>query len=422
MPSLRQVLSMAGAARKPSHAGMRAWPLLAALCACISAPHDATRQAPTRNAPSDVAGTDAGAFASARLWPEAAARFRSGGEWLGADGAYTIDLGPTRVLWLFADTFLDPKADGSRVNGPNQFIRNSAHDLSRSTLTFHWGPSQSGTPSSFFHDFDGTSRWLWPLHGARLPDGKLLVFRMQVVSSPAGFGFAIDSWDAIAIDDPAQSPDLWRPRLVAAATKRFGKLVGSSVLLHQDYLYAYAVENQARNHAVFLARWRVADLAGLPEGALGSPEWFSGRGFEPERALSPEHGPAALFVDGQVEFSVHYEARAQRFVQVQMQGLFVADPNTRLAMRTAVRPEGPWSALQPFFRPEESRLPDPRDLAAYAAKAHPEQRGADVVVTYIVNDTKQPTPGDALYYPQPLQLQYRSPAAASGMNGHSAPR
>jgi hypothetical protein len=368
---------------------------------------------------------------SATPWPEAAARFRSDGAWVGADGAYSIDLGSRRVLWLFADTFIDPLADGSRQNGPNFFIRNSigiqsgpdelsAHDLSHSTLSFHWGPSKQGAASSFFQDIDSAERWIWPLHGALLPDGKLLVFRMQVTRSAGGFGFAIDSWDAVAIDDPTQPPEQWQPRVVARATKTFGKLVGSSVLIHAGYLYAYAVENQAQNHAVFLVRWSIRDLLGLSAAALSKPAWFTAHGFELESELLQHGTPTALFTAGQVEFSVHYASAARQFVQIQMSGLFVSDANTQLTLRTAPNPEGPWSAPLGFFRPPEYALPNAGDLAAYAGKAHPEQRGAGTILTYVVNDVKRPTPPDTVYYPQPLQLHERS--AANGGRAVAPPK
>jgi hypothetical protein len=347
-------------------------------------------------------------------WPEASKRFHSNGEWLGADSAYSIALDEHSVLWLFADTFLDPARDGSRENGPNFFLRNSIavqhgeRDLARDTLAFFWGPSVNSAPSSFFHDLDGSERWVWPLHGARLPGGELLIFRMQVGKTQGGLGFEVDSWDAIAVDDPLLAPDHWQPRNLIGATKTFGKLLGSSVLLHGEYLYAYAVENQPQDHAIFLARWTLRELAGLHAGALDDPEWFTSNGFVRQSALPPAAAPAALFRDGQVELSVHRDSARGGFTEIQMQGLFVSDPHTQLALRTAPNPEGPWSTLTPLFRPSESQLPNAADLAAYAGKAHPEQRGDGLVLTYVVNDLKRFPPSDLVYYPQVLRLQQRA--------------
>lgn len=350
-------------------------------------------------------------------WPEATARFQGHGAWLGADSAYSIALDATHVLWLFADTFIDPAADGSRSNGPNYLIRNSvgiqtsenpahARDLSKCELKLFWGRVRDGAPTSFFGDIDSPEQWLWPLHGARLPDGHLLLFRMRVSKESGGLGFRVDSWDAVAIDDPSLSPDDWQPRLLTDAVRDRHLLVGSSVMVHESWLYAYAVDTQSASHTIYLARWPLAQLSGLKEHALDNPQWWTPAGFVAQADLDPKQrgaSPAPLFDDGQIELSVHYDATRGRFMEIQMQGLFVADTNTQLGFRTALRPEGPWSTLTAMFRPTESSLGNASDLAAYAAKAHPEQRGADLVLTYMVNDLKRFPPADNVYYPQVLR-------------------
>ena len=392
-----------------------AWITLAA-CAAPSRPpsNSVTRDgyAPSSSEPLQV---------TADPWPEASERFHVQPVWLGADSAYSIDLDATQVLWLFADTFLDPAADGSRENGPNFFIRNSvaiqsgrdpsdSHDLSKSKLQFYWGPSraaapgQPSTPSSFFHDVDGGEAWVWPLHGARLQDGRLLLFRMHVQKESGGLGFRVDGWDALAIDDPAQPPDTWQPRVLTPKLQTFGKLVGSSVLVHDGFVYAYAVNNQNSEHAIYLARWREAELLGLSSHALDDPEWWTQAGYVRQSALSDEGQLEPLFRDGQVELSVHYDTTRERFIEIQMQGLFVAEQTTQIGQRSAPHPEGPWSALTPFFRPAEHALPNAPDLAAYAAKAHPEQRGAAWVISYVVNDLKRFPPADNVYYPKLIRV------------------
>jgi len=324
------------------------------------------------------------------------------------------------VLWLFADSFIDPAKDGSRIQGTNYLVRNSvgiqsgqdaeqAHDLSRSTLQLYWGPERGGAPSSYFGDVDSPELWVWPLHGARLPDGHLLLFRMRILKETGGLGFKVDSWDAVAVDDPTPSPDAWRPRPITGPVRAHSMLVGASVLVHASFLYAYAVDLTSADHTIYLARWPLAQLAGLEDDALENPQWWTGDGFTTEAELgsgAADVAPAPLFGDGQVELSVHYDAARARFIAVQMQGLFVADPKTQVGLRTAPTPQGPWSLLHAVFRPTESAFPNAADLAAYAAKAHPEQRGADLVLTYLVNDLKRFPPEDAVYYPQVLRLQY----------------
>ncbi len=352
----------------------------------------------------------------AQSWPEATARFRGPGPWLGADSAYSIDLGRARVLWLFGDTFVDPKIDGSRVNGPNFFLRNSvalqtpipardtsSYDLSRSTLDFFDGPPRSdGTPTSFFAETP-EGDWFWPLHGLVLPDGKLLLFRIQVKKVDTGFGFAVSGWDAVAVDTPEASPDTWKPRVVGGQPLNAAHLIGGSVLVDGDHLYAYAAKNDDADHTIFLARFAMAQLTGAPEGALADPEWFTGRGYERQ---STGAVPAPVLPEGQIEFSVHFESRLQQFVQIQTRGLFTSDPRTAVVLRTAARPEGPWSEPTEVFKPSAPEGADPSKLLTYAAKAHPEQRGADLVLTYMQNDVAHPTPIDAVYYPEVLRLSF----------------
>jgi Domain of unknown function (DUF4185) len=379
---------------------------LAAACAATPpgapAPAHATASAATALAP------------TVSPWPEASARFRGhDASWLGADSAYSVDLQAGRVLWLFGDTFLDPARDGSRTNGPNFFLHNSValqipaedtsqYDLTRSTLAFFYGPARAQVPTAYFPETE-QGDWFWPLHGARMPDGKLLLFRMRVTKVSTGFGFKVVAWDAIVIDEPLAIASAWRPRSITADKGATETLLGASVLIDGDYLYAYAAKNRDDDHAISLARFRLSELIDLREGALADPEWYTASGYRRQSA-----GAAAqtLIADGQIEFSVHYEARLRCFVQIQMRGLFVSDPKTAIVMRTAARPEGPWSAPIVLFKPPAPPGTDPSKLLAYAAKAHPAQRGADLVLTYVENDVAHPTPLDTVYYPEVLRLTF----------------
>jgi hypothetical protein len=346
-------------------------------------------------------------------WPEATERFRGPGPWLGADSAYSVDLRDGRVLWLFGDTFVDPARDGSRTNGPNQFVRNSValqttgpnstpYDLSRSQLQFFTGVGQDGRASSFFPE-TAEGDWYWPLSGIRLLDGPLLLFRMRVRKVSTGFGFAVAGWDAVAVDDPDRSPDRWVLRSVQDESEHAERLVGASVLQHGDYLYAYAAKNADDDHSLFLARFPVAELRGPARAALGDPEWYTAQGFQRQSAGAI---PVPVLSAGQIEVSVHFQSQLQRFVEIQTRGLFASDPQTAIVARTSERPEGPWSDPVPIWRPGAPPNADPSKLLTYAAKAHPEQRGGDLIVTYMQNDVSSPTPMDAVYYPEVLRVQF----------------
>jgi hypothetical protein len=51
---------------------------------------------------------------TATPWPEADRLFHSDPRWLGADAAYSVDLGRGRFLWLFGDGFVARKAGDTR--------------------------------------------------------------------------------------------------------------------------------------------------------------------------------------------------------------------------------------------------------------------------------------------------------------------
>jgi hypothetical protein len=358
------------------------------------------------------AGDAAGETLKVTTWPEATARFRGKGPWLGADSAYSIDLRSDRVLWLFGDTFIDPARDGSRTNGPNQFVRNSValqtpaanatrYDLSRSDLQFFTGPTRNGVASSFFAE-TAEGDWYWPLAGIRLSDA-LLVFRMRVTKVSTGFGFKVTGWDAIAIDAPDAEPTAWVSRVIADQTAHAERLLGASVMQHGDYLYVYAAKNADDDHTIYLSRYALAQLRGLPNGALNDPEWYTAGGYQRQSAGAV---PEPVIAGGQIEISVHFQSQLARFVEIQTRGLFVSDPQTAIVMRTSDTPEGPWSEPLAIWKPTAPPTADPSKLLTYAAKAHPEQRGADLVLTYMQNDVSSPTPIDAVYYPEVLSLQF----------------
>src|SRR6516164_788344 len=123
--------------------------------------------------------------------------------WLGADGAFTIDLGDGRVLWLFGDSFI--ATSDAHVRSEATLVRNSVAvmtgtDLATATLTFAW--NDTSPPDSFFaQDAD---RWFWPADGTRLPQGPLLVFLDEQQATPGqGLGFSPTGYRAVRVVDPS---------------------------------------------------------------------------------------------------------------------------------------------------------------------------------------------------------------------------
>jgi hypothetical protein len=317
-------------------------------------------------------------------WPEADALFHSDPRFLGADGAYTVDLGNDRTLWLFGDTFLARTPGGTASDA--LFLRNTAaiqtgRDPSRALMEFAWGAGDDGSPQSFLAQ-DGAD-WFWPGGGARI-GGALLLFYGRI-QTPAGdsSGFQQVGWRAVLVDDPDDPPGLWTMHRAAMPSDTGGVFPGTATLLDGDYLYAYGEKGDVW-HDVYLARWPVASAGA---GDLSAPEWWCGSGW----SGSCSNGAAVVVHLGASELSVSPGGHLASFVMVQSEGVGAAT----LALRTAPAPEGPWSDAESFFRPPES---NEGGTDVYAGKGHPGLVGADIVATYVPS---------ALYFPRFVRVTYR---------------
>lgn len=334
-----------------------------------------TGETPTTGESPTTGGTTGGACGFAvtgsAAWPEADALFRSDPRWLGADDAYSIDLGDDRVLWLFGDTFI--ATSDAHVRAESKLVRNSValqtgRDPSSATIEFFW--TAGDPPSAFFPD-DG-ELWFWPGDGERVGDG-LVIFWMALRPVEGGFGFEVAGSDAVWIADADASPADWSPVRVASSRDE-GRVPGSaSVLVDGDSLVAFSDAADGAD----LLRWPLAAVGPAP---LPAPEVVD---------------PSPVLSGTQVEFSVHYDPARAQYVQIQSEGF----GGTELAFRSAPALTGPWSAPTKFHRPPESDAPN---AFVYAGKAHPELAGADLVVTYVANSFEfadlfaDPT----LYYPR----------------------
>jgi hypothetical protein len=325
-------------------------------------------------------------------WPEADALFHSDARWLGADGAYSVELGNDRTLWLFGDTFLASHPGGGTADA--LFLRNSAavqtgRDPSHALMAFAWGADDDGAPRSFVPQ-DG-AEWFWPGGGARI-GGTLLTF-WQRMGTPAGdpSGFETRGWRAVVVDDPDDDASAWTMRDATLPADSHGAAFSGAVLLHDGLLYAYG-ENAGATHDIVVARW-TADAAAT--GDLSSPAWWCGDAWRADCGGAP----AVVVHLGAPEQSVSADGRLAAFVMVQTAGYGA----TTLAVRTAPAPEGPWSDPVSFFRPPES-LDD--DAFVYAGKAHPELAGADLVATYVPS-TFGSSDDPSLYHPHFVRMTYR---------------
>ncbi len=327
---------------------------------------------------------------SAVPWPAADVQFRNDQHWLGGDGAYSIDLGHGRVLWLFGDSFI---ADGPNPDRQEaDIIRNSlaiqeGYDPSSAKIKFYWG-RQAGGPAAFFPGSNGA--WLWPGGGVLLKD-RLILYFMKIRETDGPLGFEAFGWTAMMIENPKDEPCEWKVHHLVTPANDFGVLVGSASVLKQNgYVYAFSVKEPSP-HDVYLVRWPVRRMR---YGDLSNPEWWTGPSGGWVRQQQLAQRPAPLFTEGQNEFSVHFERSDGRYWQVQTMGFGSAS----MVLRTAGRMTGPWSGPKEFYRPIEAGR---ANILIYAGKSHPELIGADLVLTYMVNslDFDELLDDDSIYYP-----------------------
>jgi len=330
------------------------------------------------------------------VWPEADALFRRDPSWVGSDGAYSIDLGNQRTLWLFGDTWIDRTGGHQRAGA--EMIRNSVAiqtggDPSTATIAFHWRNAADGKAASFFPERG--EQWFWPGHGIRIGD-SLVLFLMRERSTDSGLGFEADGWSAVLVSNPDAAPTDWKMEWLDAPNNPLGVVIGSaSVIRHGEHVYAFGSQETVNSHPMYVARWPVAELE---RGNLKSLQWWAGRdaGWVEDASMRPRH---PSFLNGQSELTVHFDPTSERYLAVQTVGFGPAD----VALRSAAELTGPWTDPSLVYRPPEYYRPD---IMIYAAKAHPQLEGADLVVTYATNlsDFSAQIADDSIYYPRFVRL------------------
>jgi Domain of unknown function (DUF4185) len=315
-------------------------------------------------------------------WPEADKLFHSDPLWLGADGAFSVDLGHGRVLWIFGDTFVARKAGDDRRHAA--FVRNSVaiqsgYDPSQATIKFYW-QTRDGEPSEMFASED--EAWMWPSAGIRIGN-RLLLFAGRISSDSAkgSLGFKLVGWNAYWVSNPDDEPSAWKFK--GAAESSDSVILASAVLRDGDFVYLYG-ESEPQ-HDLYVARLGVKAFA---EDKFGPLEWWSGKDWR----TAASRRPVQLAVG--TETSVQRGPGGSGFLEINSRGFGATD----IILRRAQNLEGPWSVPMLVYRPPESNEPD---AFVYAGKSHAELKGADLILTYAANGPDEKVAKDMnLYFPR----------------------
>jgi hypothetical protein len=326
---------------------------------------------------------------TASAWPEADRLFHGDPRWLGADGAFSIDLGNDRVCWLFGDTWIAQTGATSRRHA--WFVHDTVgiedgYDPTHAAMRFSWAAKRNGTPTEIFPSEGDT--WIWLGSGIRL-GGALIVFaeRVSPDRTKNSLGFKSDGWNAYFISNPDSDPSTWRPKKVAEVHDTV--VMASAVVRQGSYVYLFG-ESEPQ-HDLYVARVSADSLA---KGRFDSLAWWTGREWSSDKTARQP-----IIHDAGTESSVQPDPTGNGFIEVNSQGFGASE----IVLRRALELTGPWSSAQKVYRPPES---DETDPFVYAGKSHVELRGADLVLTYATNGfTDAVNDNMARYFPRFVRVK-----------------
>lgn len=331
-------------------------------------------------------------------WPEADRLFRGDPHFVGADGAYSVALPGDRVLWFFADTFVDAAGTGKRTSDRVRMVGNSLaiqHGLDPRSARFEFllQTHAEGVPRPYFPDVE--SDRFWPGGSVRLDD-RILVFLMRVHPVSTGLRFEITGWRTAVLSGIDGATESWHCELSEPKSDALGIHVGAGPVLADDsFVYAFSPAEPGGTK-VYLARFARGKAI---RGELDQHEWFAGdAGFV---ACDSGTAPLPVFEAAAPEFTIHFDAPSRRYLAIEATGFGAADLNTRYADALI----GPWTEIEflhaPTLKAREGTL-------IYQGKAHPELQvdGVDLVVTYCSNDLdfSRLVRDDAIYFPRFVKL------------------
>jgi len=338
----------------------------------------------------------------ARPLPALTKQFAQTDGWTGGDGAQSIRLSEERTLWLFADTWIGKIEEGKRVK--SRMVNNTAAWQSlkkpEEPLQFFWGKSDKGADSLWKPA--QKDEWYWPGDGA-IVDGKLYFFckvvRRREKGAP-GFQFDWFQNDFLQVANPQDEPTGWKIERYRLSDDVGQPRLGVACAAEGDHLYAFGLfpEKQTKPFNSPLALARI-EKKKLPRMECADWEYLS----EDDKWSKEPAKLKVLFRDAPAEFTVTRVRGIPGFVATYTQfGL-----GGNIAVRHAMRPEGPWSkALVVYKCPETDKK-----IFQYGAKAHPElgQRDGQLILTYCRNigALSEHVNRPEIYFPQGVEVQLR---------------
>ncbi len=310
-----------------------------------------------------------------RAVPGLESQFLQSKMWSGSDGAYSVDLGNGKAIWLFSDTFIGIISGGKRRH--NAMINNSIglQDIKAGKMSFFWKHSKK--PASFFPG--GKGYWLWLGDGVFYKN-KVYCFAKRISAIPGHegepFGFEWKKDELIVIDNPKDDPSSWHCRHLLLPFTTRNLHIGTACLIDGQMLYVTGLNEQKKQ--TLLSRIALSELEGTNINAF---EFLQSAGKNTSQWSKDISKSAPLFDQSAAEASL------SKFDNKYVCLFHSGGAGDRIVVRTAPGVSGPWSA-------EKLVYTVPSELCkrgmCYAAKGHPEQPCHDgaMVVTFLINPGK----------------------------------
>lgn len=339
----------------------------------------------------------------ARPAPEFDRLFRSESGWIGADGAFSVDLGGERTLWLFMDTFVGSVQGGKRAHPA--LVNNSIGIEANGKTRFfygHAGHAKDGAPEAFWNPEDGAG-YLWPFAGVCDSSGlHILVLRVNNTGQGGAFGFRIFGEALADVRDVRLDPEKWKVAYKGFPFCEFGEreslFFGCAALKRGAYIYVYGQDTrQAARDRGKPSSMVVARVADGEMNNFDAWEFYKAGQWQKDfRQASP------LIPDMPTEYSVTYDVQKKAFVCVYMEGGISGE----IALRRAHEPWGPWSAPERIYSCPEKEWR--KGVFCYAAKGHAHlSRPGELVISYASNSGRfEDLMEDArLYWPRFIRVK-----------------
>ena len=373
-----------------------------AITALLAIASQGSVQAQKQSAPAELPGKPA---------PEWDAIFARKEGWTGADGCYSVELGDGRTLWLYSDTWVGTIAQGKHAEG-SRLVNNSiglqpavinGKAPKRDSLEYHWGkPGKDGKPRAWIEpdlplkadDPQAAGKsWYWLLDGCMIspPGGgkKLLVFLMHMGRKKEGgdgvFNFRMLGGALAVISNPLDAPSQWK---ITQAVNPHSRRKGSDDISWATALYSSGREGPGEPGMLYI--YGIRDVKGLNKQVVlarapaARADDFSTWRFFNGKGWSGKSSDAVKITDEAVnEHTVERISFAGKnhLVLVESQPVF----GRHVLVRTAAKPEGPWSGLKKVFLVRNLENGKHKRFT-YAGKGHAHLSApGELLISYVIN-------------------------------------